>query len=50
MYKLIAQGTVEEKIMQLQADKHALVTQLYTDQNASPSQWTPRDLESLFAP
>jgi superfamily II DNA or RNA helicase len=50
VYKLIAQGTVEEKIMQLQADKHALVTQLYTDKNASPAGLSSADLESLFAP
>jgi SNF2 family DNA or RNA helicase len=46
---LIAQGTVEEKIMQLQADKHALVTQLYTE-SASGSQLSSADLEALFAP
>ena len=50
VYKLIAQGTVEEKIMQLQADKHALVTQLYTDKNSSPATLSTEDLESLFAP
>ena len=49
VYKLIAQGTVEEKIMQLQADKHALVTQLYTE-SASGSQLSSADLEALFAP
>jgi SNF2 family DNA or RNA helicase len=49
VYKLIAQGTVEEKIMQLQADKHALVTQLYTEQNAAASQLNPADLDNLFA-
>jgi superfamily II DNA or RNA helicase len=50
VYKLIAQGTVEEKIMQLQADKHALVTQLYTEKNATPGGLTSEDLASLFAP
>jgi superfamily II DNA or RNA helicase len=50
VYKLIAQGTVEEKIMQLQADKHALVSQLYTGKNASPAQLNAADLETLFAP
>jgi superfamily II DNA or RNA helicase len=50
VYKLIAQGTVEEKIMQLQADKHALVTQLYTEKIASASQLCSADLEALFAP
>jgi superfamily II DNA or RNA helicase len=50
VYKLIAQGTVEEKIMQLQADKHALVTQLYTEKSAPTSQLSSADLEALFAP
>jgi SNF2 family DNA or RNA helicase len=50
VYKLIAQRTVEEKIMQLQADKHALVNQLYTENSASPSQLSSADLEALFAP
>ncbi|MEP7246907.1 MAG: DEAD/DEAH box helicase [Gammaproteobacteria bacterium] len=51
VYKLIAEGTVEEKIMQLQADKQALASQLYSDANAAlPSQLTTADLESLFAP
>ncbi len=50
VYKLIAQGTVEEKIMQLQADKHALVTQLYAEKNASTAQLSSTELEALFAP
>jgi superfamily II DNA or RNA helicase len=50
VYKLIAQGTVEEKIMQLQADKHALASQLYTGKNASPAQLNAAELETLFAP
>ena len=50
VYKLIAQRTVEEKIMQLQADKHALVSQLYAEKGASPSQLSSADLEALFAP
>jgi SNF2 family DNA or RNA helicase len=50
VYKLIAQRTVEEKIMQLQADKHALVNQLYTEEGGSPSQLSSADLEALFAP
>jgi superfamily II DNA or RNA helicase len=50
VYKLIAQRTVEEKIMQLQADKHTLVNQLYADNGASPSQLSSADLEALFAP
>ncbi len=50
VYKLIAQGTIEEKIMQLQADKHTLASQLYTQQAAAPSQWSAADIEALFAP
>jgi superfamily II DNA or RNA helicase len=50
VYKLIAQGTIEDKIMQLQADKHALVSQLYSGKNASPSNLSAADLEALFAP
>jgi superfamily II DNA or RNA helicase len=50
VYKLIAQGTIEEKILQLQADKQALVTQLYTAQGGSASQLNSADLENLFAP
>jgi superfamily II DNA or RNA helicase len=50
VYKLIAQGTVEERIMQLQADKHALASRLYTDSGGMPSSWTSADIEALFAP
>ena len=50
VYKLIAQRTVEEKIKQLQADKYALVSQLYAEKSASPSQLSSADLEALFAP
>ncbi len=50
VYKLIAQGTVEEKIMQLQADKQALASQLYAGTSTSPSQLSAADLQVLFAP
>ena len=50
VYKLIARGTVEEKILQLQADKHALVSQLYAENGTFPPQLTPADLDALFAP
>jgi superfamily II DNA or RNA helicase len=50
VYKLIAKDTVEERIMQLQADKHALASRLYTESTGSPAAWTPADLEALFAP
>jgi superfamily II DNA or RNA helicase len=50
VYKLIAKDTVEERIMQLQADKHALASRLYTESTGSPSAWTSTDIEALFAP
>lgn len=50
VYKLIAANTVEEKIMQLQAGKQALASQLYTDKAASPLRLTADDVEMLFAP
>ncbi len=49
VYKLIAQDTVEEKIMQLQADKHALASRLYTESGGTPASWTAADIEALFA-
>jgi len=50
VYKLIAKDTVEERIMQLQADKHALASRLYTGSTGSPAAWTSTDIEALFAP
>lgn len=50
VYKLIAQGTVEERIVRLQEQKHALASQLYTEKNAAPLQLNAADLEMLFAP
>jgi superfamily II DNA or RNA helicase len=50
VYKLIAQGTVEERIVRLQEHKHALAAQLYTEKNAAPMQLNAADLEMLFAP
>jgi superfamily II DNA or RNA helicase len=49
VYKLITQGTVEEKIRKLQADKHALLSQLYTAGNASPL-LSADDLDALLGP
>jgi superfamily II DNA or RNA helicase len=50
VYKLIAQDTVEERIMQLQADKHELASRLYTEGTGSPAALTSTDIEALFAP
>jgi superfamily II DNA or RNA helicase len=50
VYKLIAENTVEERMLQLQADKRALAGRLYTDKSASPTALGAEDLEMLFAP
>lgn len=50
VYKLIAQNTVEEKIMQLQSGKQTLASQLYADKTSTPTQLTAADVETLFAP
>ncbi len=50
VYKLIAQDTVEERIMQLQADKHELANRLYTQGSGTLAAWTSTDIEALFAP
>jgi superfamily II DNA or RNA helicase len=50
VYKLIAQRTIEEKIMQLQASKQELLSQLYSDKNALPTQLGAADVEALFEP
>jgi SNF2 family DNA or RNA helicase len=50
VYKLIAEGTVEERMLQLQADKRALASRLYTGKSASPTALRAEDLEMLLAP
>ncbi len=50
VYKLIAEATVEEKMMKLQADKHALAARLYAHGAGAPAQWSAADIETLFAP
>jgi superfamily II DNA or RNA helicase len=50
VYKLIAQDTVEEKIMQMQSGKQTLASQLYADKTSTPTQMTAADVEALFAP
>jgi superfamily II DNA or RNA helicase len=50
VYKLIAQATVEERIVELQASKHSLVSRLYTGKSASPARLSAADLEVLLCP
>lgn len=48
VYKLIAQRTVEEKVLRLQADKRALVSELYAQQSAALAQLDRATVEELF--
>lgn len=50
VYKLIAQGTVEEKMLELQGQKRALAAGLYARTSGSPLSLTAADLERLLAP
>jgi SNF2 family DNA or RNA helicase len=50
VYKLIAQGTVEERMLRLQAHKRELASRLYSPKSAAPGALTAADLEALFAP
>ena len=49
VYKLIATGTVEEKMVELQGKKQALVDSVLSGTGAGLS-FTEDDIEALFAP
>ena len=49
VYKLIAKGTVEEKILQLQARKRELVEHLITAESSFAKALTREDVEDLFS-
>ena len=50
VYKLISEGTVEERIQVMQQRKQALAETLYGDKATIEPRWTEQDLEQLFAP
>ncbi len=50
VYKLIAQGTVEERMLELQARKRELAAGLYAGASDSPLSLTATDLERLLSP
>ncbi|MBL1352464.1 MAG: DEAD/DEAH box helicase [Zetaproteobacteria bacterium] len=50
VYKLITEGTVEEKILELQERKRALAEGIHQKAGASTALWTNEDMNSLFAP
>lgn len=50
VYKLVCQGTVEEKILEMQQNKKRLVDNLFGTQKKPSSQLTKEDLDFLFQP
>ncbi len=48
VYKLISEGTVEEKIQQLQAHKQALADSLFEQTGTSGTAWSEQDIAMLF--
>jgi SNF2 family DNA or RNA helicase len=50
IYKLISEGTVEEKIQAMQVYKQALADSLFNESESSEAGWTEEDLVTLFAP
>ena len=50
VYKLITEGTVEEKIQLMQAHKQALADSLFKKRGASGIGWTEEDIDMLFGP
>lgn len=50
VYKLIAAGTVEEKIVELQNKKQELINSLLDEQKDVLGKWSESDLDDLFKP
>jgi SNF2 family DNA or RNA helicase len=50
VYKLVAAGSIEEKIIGLQGRKAALADMILTDNPGTSAKFSDHDLEALFAP
>jgi superfamily II DNA or RNA helicase len=50
VYKLITEGTVEERILEMQERKRLLAASIYQKSGSQTALWTPEDIDSLFAP
>jgi superfamily II DNA or RNA helicase len=50
VYRLVAEGTLEERILDLQARKQALADAVYGDDEQVASRLTDDDVKALFAP
>jgi SNF2 family DNA or RNA helicase len=49
VYKIVTKGTVEEKILAMQAKKQALADGIFSDKSTEKSKLTENDLQVLFA-
>jgi len=50
VYKLLTEGTVEERILEMQERKRDLASSIHQQGVGKTPLWTPADLESLFTP
>lgn len=50
VYKFVTKGTVEEKILEMQQHKRALMEGLFSENNTNKSTFTEQDLHNLFQP
>jgi len=50
VYKLITEGTVEEKILELQERKRQLAEGIHAERGEHRALWTPEDFDMLFSP
>jgi SNF2 family DNA or RNA helicase len=50
VYKLICEGTLEEKILAMQQSKQRLADGLYQAKSSQQPQWDEEDIEALFGP
>jgi superfamily II DNA or RNA helicase len=50
VYKLICEGTLEEKIVAMQQRKQRLADGLYQAENNQDTPWSEEDIDALFAP
>lgn len=50
VYKLITEGTVEERILEMQGRKRALAASIHRKSGSQEVLWTPEDIDSLFTP
>ena len=50
VYKLITEGTVEERILEMQERKRLLAASIHQKSGSQAALWTPEDIDSLFTP